>query len=62
MTSKLTTKLISLTGLLLLLGNPAFAAPVQTPVASEPAQSVQALPPPQHLAWQRVGAPISLDA
>lgn len=54
--------LITLAGLLLLLSSPAIAAPAPEPVASEPARTVQAPPQPQRLAWQRVGAPISLDA
>lgn len=58
----MTTKLITLAGLLLLLSSPAFAAPAPEPATCEAAQTVQVPPQPQRLAWQRVGAPISLDA
>lgn len=63
----MTAKLITLAGLLLMLGSPAFAAPAQEPPpqvqgASEPGQTVQAPQAPRQLAWQRVGAPLSLDA
>lgn len=62
----MTTKLISLAGLLLMLSSPAFAAPVteqavQGAIGPEPAQTVQAPQPPRQLAWQRVGSPISLE-
>ena len=54
--------LISLAGLLLLLSSPAFAAPAPEPAVSEPDRTVQAPQPQQRLAWQRVGAPISLES
>lgn len=62
----MTTKLISLAGLLLMLSSPAFAAPdteqaVQVPSTPEPTQTVHAPQQSQQLAWQRVGAPISLE-
>lgn len=62
----MTTKLISLAGLLLMLSSPAFAATataqaVQAPNPAEPTQTVQAPQHPQQLAWQRVGSPISLE-
>jgi hypothetical protein len=62
----MTTKLLSLAGLLLMLSSPAFAAPateqaVQVPSTPEPTQTVQAPQPHQLLAWQRVGSPISLE-
>lgn len=58
----MTTKLLTLASLLLFLGSPALAAPAPGPAAREPVQTVQASSQPQRLAWQRVGAPISLDA
>lgn len=64
----MTTKLISLAGLLLMLSSPLFAAAdtkqaVQVPSAPEPVQikSTEAAQPQQQFAWQRVGAPISLE-
>lgn len=65
----MTAKLIPIASLLLLLANPALAAPAestaQAPVLARQEQpSQQASPQPQpaqHLAWQRVGAPLSLE-
>lgn len=64
----MTAKLISIAGLLLMLSSPAFAAEpepaVQAPVPPEQAQTAQTPQPdqsPQVLAWQRVGAPLTLE-
>ena len=61
----MTAKLISLTGLLLMLSSPAFAADaepaVQVQTAPESVQTAQAPQQPQRLAWQRVGSPLSIE-
>lgn len=61
----MTAKLITLAGLLLLLGNPALAANTEPAIqgqnAPEPTRTAQAPQQPQQLAWQRVGAPLSLE-
>ena len=53
-----------LAGLLLTLGTPAYAdAPPQPAVPAAQTHASQAAPqPPAQLAWQRVGAPLSMDA
>ena len=56
---------LSLAGLLLMLSSPVFAAPapaVQGPTTGQPPQVAPASTPVQPLAWQRVGAPLSLAA
>lgn len=62
----MTAKLISLAGLLLMLITPAYAdPPAQAALAPATGQAQgntgQAAPQPQRLAWQRVGAPLSLE-
>ena len=59
----MTTKLISLAGLLLLLHAPvhAGAAPLEALAAPAPT-ATQTAPQACHLAWQRVGSPLSLQA
>ncbi len=62
----MTAKLITLAGLLLMLGSPAFATPVAEPAVQvqgtrQADRTAPAPQPPQQLAWQRVGAPISLE-
>jgi hypothetical protein len=59
----MTTKLLSLAGLLLMLSSPSFAATApatQVPSAGQPSQVAPASAPVQPLAWQRVGSPLSL--
>ena len=61
----MTTKLITLAGLLLTLSSPAIAAPdpehaVQVQASVEAARTTQRPQQPQRFAWQRVGAPLSL--
>ncbi len=72
----MTAKLISLVGLLMTLSGPAFATDanqgVQVHTAPAPQAQSQQAPQsqqaskspraPQHLAWQRVGSPLSLDS
>jgi len=72
----MTAKLISLVGLLLALSGPAFATDasqgVQAQTAPEPQahsqqapqsqQALQSPQAPQHLAWQRVGSPLSQES
>jgi hypothetical protein len=58
----MTAKLITLAGLLLLMGQPVFAdqaQPGQAQTSSAQAQPVQTTPCPSRLAWQRVGSPLS---
>jgi hypothetical protein len=62
----MTTKLIPLTALLLMLSSPTFAAPATEPTGKvqgiQPSDRTAPAPqPPQQLAWQRVGAPISQE-
>lgn len=66
----MTAKFITLTSLLLMLGSPAFAADSkgadahpaeQVKNLQEQPQTAQAPQQPLVLAWQRVGAPISLE-
>lgn len=59
----MTTKLISLAGLLLLLHAPvhADAAPLEA-VATPAPTTAQTAPQAHQLAWQRVGSPLSLQA
>lgn len=64
----MTAKLITLAGLLLMLSSPAFADPaqavqaqVQAQGSTEQARSAPATPQLTRLAWQRVGAPLSLE-
>lgn len=62
----MTAKLISLTGLLLMLSSPVFAADAESAVeaqrAPEPDRTAQAPQQPQRLAWQRVGKPLSMES
>lgn len=60
----MTTKLITLVGLLLLLQGPAAAhgAPLETAAMPHALSSAQATPPVQRMAWQRVGAPLANNA
>ena len=62
----MTTKLISLAGLLLMLSSPAFADQTQEQAlqvqnAAAQAQPAPAAQPNQQIAWQRVGSPLSLE-
>lgn len=58
----MTAKLITLAGLLLMLSSPAFADPAPAQPVQAQGSAEQATPQqPQRLAWQRVGAPLSLE-
>jgi len=60
----MTTKLITLAGLLLLLQGPASAnsTPLELAAMPQAQSSVQATPGVQRIAWQRVGAPLAMNA
>lgn len=65
----MTAKLITLAGLLLILSNPVFAASPEpavqapgSPEAAQDSQTAQQSEETQKLAWQRVGAPLSLES